>query len=121
MSAAVHKVIPYLHVADVEAGSAFYRLLGLEEVQSQGDDRGKYWSFLMCGQASVMLARASEPVVPEQQAALLYMYSHDLAQLVSALAEQGVVGAVTHPDHMPAGELRLQDPDGYVVLVGQHG
>ena len=30
-----------------------------------------------------------------------------------------VVGAVEHPFYMPAGEIRLEDPDGYVLLVGQ--
>jgi len=27
--------------------------------------------------------------------------------------------AIVHPAHMPAGELRLVDPDGYVLLIGQ--
>jgi hypothetical protein len=29
------------------------------------------------------------------------------------------VGEIEHPSYMPAGELRVLDPDGYVVLVGQ--
>ena len=29
------------------------------------------------------------------------------------------VGDITHPFYMPAGELRVIDPDGYVVLVGR--
>jgi hypothetical protein len=29
------------------------------------------------------------------------------------------VGEITRPFYMPAGEFRLEDPDGYVLLVGQ--
>jgi hypothetical protein len=29
------------------------------------------------------------------------------------------VFAISHPSHMPAGELRIADPDGYVILIGQ--
>ena len=31
------------------------------------------------------------------------------------------VGPVTHPFYMPAGELRVEDPDAYGLLVGQLG
>jgi hypothetical protein len=32
-----------------------------------------------------------------------------------------MVFAVSHPPHMPIGELRVTDLDGYVILVGQLG
>jgi hypothetical protein len=30
-------------------------------------------------------------------------------------------GEIHHPHYMPAGEIRVVDPDGYVLLVGQLG
>ena len=67
-----------------------------------------------------MLARASGPVDREQQAVLLYLYTRDLERFRRQLIDEGVdAGPIKHPTHMPGGELRLEDPDGYVLLVGQ--
>jgi hypothetical protein len=30
-----------------------------------------------------------------------------------------MVHAIAHPAHMKGGELRVIDPDGYVILIGQ--
>jgi len=29
------------------------------------------------------------------------------------------VSAITHPAYMPKGEVRVDDPDGYCLLIGQ--
>jgi hypothetical protein len=40
--------------------------------------------------------------------------------LRAALVGHGIaVSEITHPAYMKEGELRLEDPDGYVLLVGQ--
>lgn len=91
--------------------------------------------------AAVMLARASGAIDAHQQAVLLYLYVRDVRGLREHLLQAGVkdagtfagaqgdggaervqksvVFAVTSPPHMPAGELRVHDPDGYCLLVGQ--
>jgi catechol 2,3-dioxygenase-like lactoylglutathione lyase family enzyme len=44
----------------------------------------------------------------------------DLVALRAALVGHGIaVGEITHPAYMKEGEIRLEDPDGYVLLVGQ--
>jgi uncharacterized protein (TIGR03067 family) len=133
----VHTLIPMAHVADVEASLAFYGHLGYGPINVLRDAHAAMrWAMLRSGDAAIMLARASGPIDAEQQAVLFYMYTHDVAALRQALLKAGVadatagvsagdrgVGArvfpITHPDYMPAGEMRLIDPDGYVILVGQ--
>jgi hypothetical protein len=67
-----------------------------------------------------MVAQAEEPVVPEQQAVLFYMFTPDLAALREQLEDAGVpVGEIGSPDYMPGGEMRLEDPDRYVLLIAQ--
>ena len=69
-----------------------------------------------------MLALADGPFDASQQAVLFYCWTADVAALRDELQAAGVrVGAIEHPFYMPAGELRLEDPDGYVMLVGQLG
>ncbi len=96
---------------------------------------------LVAGQAKIFLAKASEPVVPSEQAVLFYLYSNDVAGLrrhllnkglldggsppgegpAIHLPERNVVFDLRYPFYMPAGELRVHDLDGYCLLVGQLG
>jgi len=65
---------------------------------------------------------ADGPVDASQQAVLFYCWTPDVRALEAELRGAGVdVGEITYPFYMPAGELRVHDPDGYVVLVGQLG
>jgi catechol 2,3-dioxygenase-like lactoylglutathione lyase family enzyme len=137
---AVNNVITYAHVADVDASLAFYALLGFEPQNVLKDHGGHaFWARARSGKGEIMLARASGPIDAEQQAVLFYMYSNDVASLRKHLLAGGVRDAgayrgakgpndgpstvfnVGHPHYMPAGELRIADPDGYVILVGQLG
>lgn len=140
-TAAVSNLITYAHVADVDASLAFYALLGFEPQNTMKDPSGRaFWALARSGEggkAEIMFARASGPVDAEQQAVLFYMYSADVAALRKHLLARGVrdgsiypghkgpndgpstVFEVAHPHYMTAGELRIADPDGYVILVGQ--
>lgn len=136
----VNRLVPFAHVASVDASMAFYHLLGFTPTRVLRDHQGAaFWAMLASGGAELMLARASGHIDAEQQAVLFYMYSRDVAMLRRQLIESGVpdrlsmntdtnsvgpfpaVLGINFPNHMPAGELRLHDPDGYVVLVGQLG
>ena len=117
----VRDLVPDAHVRDVADSVDFYAELGFEPVSSVGG-RGQrqWWVYLQAGQARLMLAVASEPVDPRVQAVLFYLYTDDLAALRDRLRTAGLdPSPIRHPSHMPAGELRLLDPDGYVLLIGQ--
>ena len=116
-------LIPMAHALDVQRSADFYKLLGMEIRGSLRHTDGVLrWVRLACGQADLMLARASGPVDAEQQAVLFYLYATDLIGLRAHLLANSVkVSEITYPDYMPKGEIRLVDPDGYVLLVGQTG
>lgn len=53
---------------------------------------------------------------------LFYLYSPDLIALREHLLARNVkVSPIKYPDHMPKGEIRVDDPDGYCLLIGQAG
>lgn len=125
------------HVADVEASLKFYELFGFiteSRLQHGGQTR---WAMLASKEARLMLAASSGPIAAEQQAILFYLYSPDVAGLRSYLLKNGlfdggeycgqagpnngrrVVFEVTRPEYMPEGEIRVSDPDGYCLLIGQ--
>ena len=119
---------PYVHVADVQRSVDFYRLLDLEVRDTHSTGGRLVWAFLTGSgdgggtSAGVMLALADAPIDPRAQAVLFYCWTPDVAELRSRLLGEGVeAGPITHPFYMPAGEVRVVDPDGYVLLVGQLG
>lgn len=136
----VNRLVPFVHVADVDASLAFYAQLGFVP-QSVLKDRqgGTFWALARSAGAEIMLARASGPVDAGKQAVLFYMYSLDVASLRRSLLSGGLrdsgvysgaaspgdgprmVFEIAHPHYMPEGELRIADPDGYCILVGQLG
>jgi len=121
MTAKVTGLIPMAHAADVQRAVDFYQKLGMEIRGSLRNPSGTLqWVHLNCGQADLMVTRASEPVIPSQQAVLFYLYSPDLIALRERLLASGVkVSPITYPEYMPKGEIRVEDPDGYVLLIGQ--
>jgi catechol 2,3-dioxygenase-like lactoylglutathione lyase family enzyme len=113
-------LVPMAFVADVPASAAFYRKLGFEEqgrFTPPGDD-SPAWLSLCSGGAQLMLSRASDPVIADQQAVLFYVYCRDVEAMHRQLAEAGLnPGPIARPFYNPDGEFRLVDPDGYVVFV----
>jgi catechol 2,3-dioxygenase-like lactoylglutathione lyase family enzyme len=116
----VRSLVPMAYVADVARAAAFYAKLGFSEQGSFTPDgeSAAAWVSLVSGNAELMLSRASEPVVPDQQAVLFYVYCPDVAAMHAQLAADGLEpGPIAKPFYNPHGEFRLVDPDGYVVMV----
>lgn len=134
---AVHRLVPMAHVADVERSVRFYELLGFKVGNRMQEGGRTNWASVESDAASLMLAVASDPVKPEQQAILFYLYCPDVSAMRAHLLASGVsdggkfcggpgpnggrsvVFEATYPDYMPKGELRVADPDGYCLLIGQ--
>jgi hypothetical protein len=116
-------LIAMAHVAKVQRSIDFYGLLGMEVRGSLRNSSGELrWAHVACEHAHLMFARASGPVDAGQQAVLFYLYSPDLIALREHLLSNGInVSSITYPDYMPKGEIRVEDPDGYVLLIGQAG
>jgi hypothetical protein len=121
--AQVTGLIAMAHVANVQRSVGFYKLLGMEVRGSLKASTGDlHWAHIACGSAHLMLARASGPITASDQAVLFYLYSPNLIALRDHLITAGVtVSPITYPEYMPKGEVRLEDPDGYVLLIGQAG
>jgi catechol 2,3-dioxygenase-like lactoylglutathione lyase family enzyme len=112
-------LVPFAHVADVRRAVAFYEKLGFSMGGSlAGEGDALDWAILEHEGAQLMVARASAPVVAEEQAILFYVYYEDVVSAHTALGATGMdVGPILYPQHSPRGEFRITDPDGYTVQV----
>lgn len=131
-------LVPMVFVADIERSLTFYAHLGFERGDTMPNHSGKTcWASMSSVMARIKFALASPEPDPSVQAIILYLYAPDVVRLRERLlaaglrdggkfgdrvlpdGERSVVYEVTRPFYMPAGELRVHDPDGYCLLIGQ--
>jgi catechol 2,3-dioxygenase-like lactoylglutathione lyase family enzyme len=120
MHGGVSAAVPVLYVKDLEQSRIFYALFGYAELRSGADDHGAHWSYLQCGDHTLLLACVHPPLIQVELPLLIYLYVDDLAAVQSRFEAAGQRSELAgYPDHAPGGEARTQDPDGNVVLFGQ--
>jgi hypothetical protein len=86
-----------------------------------------HWAWLYASKApdwkrgtNLMLARSERPIDAEAQDVLFYLYAADLESLRSTLLSKGIeAGEICYPEYLPKGECRVQDPDGYTLMIAQ--
>ena len=116
----IKSLVPMAFVRSVPLSIEFYGRLGFEVGNTHTPEGGAepVWAWLRSGDAHLMLARASHPVDPENQAVLFYLYSPDVAAFRTKLIEAGVeAGPIQTPFYAPRGEFRVTDPDGYALMI----
>lgn len=122
MTIQTSSLVAFVHVADVQRSIDFYADLGFKvsnRVVPEGQS-APIWAWLESEKANLMVGLASGPIDASQQAILFYLYYDDIEHTHAALAELGhATGAIHYPFYMPGGEFRLEDPDGYVLMLAQ--
>lgn len=122
MTAQTRSLVAFAHVADVERSIQFYSGLGFKATNTvvpQGQS-APVWAWLQSEKANLMVGLASGPIDSAQQAVLFYLYYDSIEQTHAALTEAGhSPGEIKYPFYMPGGECRLEDPDGYVLMLAQ--
>ncbi len=107
-------------VSDIARSIAFYEHLGFAvgNTFTPDDADAPTWAWLSSGDAHLMVALACDPIVPEQQAILFYLYVDQVTETRDELVAAGLQpGPIEAPPYAPHGEFRLIDPDGYVLMV----
>jgi catechol 2,3-dioxygenase-like lactoylglutathione lyase family enzyme len=114
-------LVPLSHVQSVPRSIEFYGKLGFRVVNTfqPAGEAEPTWAYLVAdGGAQLMLGKATEPVIASQQAVLFYLYCDDVAAKHAELQKAGItVGTIASPFYAPRGEFRVEDPDGYVLMV----
>ena len=119
MAPQVLSMVAAAYVRDMGASRAFYELLGFGE-HSAGKAEMSAWSVMQHGGVSVLLASASPPLGIPPLPLLFYFFYDDLDAVVGVLEGAGVpVTRTGHPPHALGGEVKVLDPDGNTVLLGQ--
>jgi len=122
MAAQTRSLVAFAHVANVERSIGFYADLGFKVANSvvPKGQTAPVWAWLESEKANLMVGLASGPIDSSQQAILFYLYYDDIKHTRATLMELGhEPGEIKYPFYMPGGECRLEDPDGYVLMLAQ--
>jgi catechol 2,3-dioxygenase-like lactoylglutathione lyase family enzyme len=107
------------YVKDIDASRAFYGLLGFRE-HSSGKAEVSAWSVMQHEGVSVLLAATGPALDIPALPLLFYFFCDDIEAVVGVLEGAGVpVVRTGHPPHALGGEVKVLDPDGNTVLLGQ--
>ncbi len=131
-SAPVSSIVAMIRVADVMNSAKFYRHLGFEIGNAVPRECPPFnWAWLYQPKArnwktgaNLMLVSGEVPVTAESnaKAILFYLYARDLKSLRERLLAEGFnASEISYPEYLPEGEFRLQDPDGYTLMIAQAG
>jgi catechol 2,3-dioxygenase-like lactoylglutathione lyase family enzyme len=119
MTLAARSMVAATYVRDVESSRAFYELLGFRE-QSAGRAATSAWVALHQNGLFVLLASTRPPLDVPRLPLLFYFFYDDVDAVVGVLAAADVPMTRTgHPPHALGGEVKVVDPDGNTVLLGQ--
>ena len=116
----INGLVPFVHVRSVERSIAFYETLGFAVNDTFEPDGTVAWAFLEREQARIMLTLADAPIDAGAQAVVFWLYAPDLEGFHGHLTEAGVgPGPIVDGAPGPPREFRLEDPDGYVLMVSR--
>jgi len=116
----VNRLVPFVHVEDVERSIAFYYHLGFT-IASAYKYRGRpVWAALRSKEAELMVTTDGDAIDSARQGVLFYLYSPRLTALRAQLLAEGIqVSKIGDGTPGPRREMQLTDPDGYVLMVAQ--
>lgn len=132
-AATINAVVAMIHVAAVERSAEFYHHLGFEignyVPRPLPPECPMQWAWLYQPNApnwktagNLMLVRdsRSNPLDRNEPHVLFYLYAPDLKGLREELLAKGLKpGEISYPEYLPKGEFRIDDPDGYMLMIGQ--
>jgi hypothetical protein len=130
--APVSSIVAMIRVADVMYSAKFYQHLGFEIGNAVPRGRPPYnWAWLYQPNApnwktgaNLMLVSNDVPgtTASKNRTVLFYLYARDLKGLREELLSKNLMASeITYPDYLPEGEFRLEDPDGYTLMIAQSG
>ncbi|HLK32537.1 MAG TPA: VOC family protein [Terriglobales bacterium] len=131
-SAPVSSIVTMIRVADVMNSAKFYQNLGFEIGNAVPRECPPFhWAWLYQPRApdwktgaNLMLVSGDVPGTVESKAktVLFYLYARDLKLLREELLAKGFEASdISYPEYLPEGEFRLEDPDGYTLMIAQTG
>jgi uncharacterized glyoxalase superfamily protein PhnB len=113
------RVVPMLHVPDVQATADWYERLGFTVVRTVSDGAEVNWALLRFGESDVMLSAAGKPSEAFRRDADLYIHVEGLSAMAERIREIAEVVEDVHETFYGQRELIVRDCNRFWVTFGE--
>jgi len=113
------KVVPMIHVPDVQATVDWYKSLGFTVTHSFEDDGVMNWALLSLGDSELMFNAGGQPSSSDRREVDLYVHSKSVDDLYGRLKDRAEVVEDIHDTFYGMREFIIRDPNRFWVTFGQ--
>jgi uncharacterized glyoxalase superfamily protein PhnB len=113
------RVVPMLHVPDVQATADWYERLGFTVVRTVGDGAEVNWALLRFGESDVMLSAGGRPSEGFRREVDLYIHVEGLTPMAERIREVAEVVVDVHETFYGQRELIVRDCNRFWVTFGE--
>lgn len=115
----VRKVVPMIHVPNVQATVDWYKDIGFTVTDSFDDEGEMNWALLSLGTSELMFNGGGQPSSSERREVDLYIHVENVDDLYIQLKERAeVVGEIDNTFYGMR-EFIIRDPNRFWVTFGQ--
>jgi uncharacterized glyoxalase superfamily protein PhnB len=116
----VQKVVPMIHVPDVQATVDWYHDIGFAIVETHGHEgEGLSFAIVSFGDTEVMFSEGGRPSTQRRREVDLYVYTHDIDDLYDRLKDRVEVVEGPHDMFYGMREFIIRDLNRFWITFGQ--
>jgi len=113
------RVVPMLHVPDVQATAGWYERLGFTIVRTASDGDEVNWALLRFGDSDVMLNAGGKPSEAFRREVDLYIHVENLRAMADRIRELAEVVEDLHETFYGQRELIVRDCNRFWITFGE--
>ena len=115
----VRKVVPMIHVPNVQATVAWYQGIGFTLTDSFVEEDEMNWALLSCGESEIMFNAGGRTSSNERREVDLYVHVDSVDDLYARLKDHAEVVSEIADTFYGMREFIVRDPNRFWVTFGQ--
>jgi uncharacterized glyoxalase superfamily protein PhnB len=119
MRAMARKVVPMIHVLDVQATVEWYKDVGFTVISAFDDDGEMNWALLSLGDSEIMFNAGGRSSSSDRREVDLYVHAENVDDLYRRLKDRADVVEGIHDTFYGMREFIIRDPNRFWVTFGQ--
>jgi uncharacterized glyoxalase superfamily protein PhnB len=119
MRAMARKVVPMIHVLDVQATVEWYKDVGFTVISTFDDDGEMNWALLSLGDSEIMFNAGGRSSSSDRREVDLYVHAENVDDLYRRLKDRADVVEGIHDTFYGMREFIIRDPNRFWVTFGQ--
>jgi uncharacterized glyoxalase superfamily protein PhnB len=113
------KIVPMIHVPDVNATADWYTSIGFKLIRENKEDGEANWALLTLGENEIMLSSGGKPSEASRREFDLYIHIDQVDHLFANLKDKAQIVEQPHDTFYGMREFIIRDNNGFWITFGQ--